>query len=127
MPGRRVRLFDKTVGLSLVQIRGGLHDCALPSLIIDQTKREITLEWNNLFTRFFSEKRRTKSTLENAPVSSNQGLSMSHPLSNTFQASEIEVASSAPEIQSPYSEYMQAYYLSILKPSLRALGQSGLE
>ena len=64
---------------------------------------------------------------EDAPASPNQGLSMSHPPSNALQASKTEVASSAPEIQSPYSEHMQAYYLSILRPSSRALGQGDLE
>ena len=127
MHGRRARLFDQTVGLSLVRIHGRLHGCPRPSLTIERKKREMTLEWENLFTRFFSERRRTKSTLEDAPISPNQGLSTSHPLSNAFQASEIEVASSAPVTKSPHSEYIQAYYLSILKHSLRALGQGDLE
>ncbi len=67
--GSRIRLYANTVGLSLVQIRGGLDDCAMPSLGIDPKKRVISLEWNDLFTRFFGGKVMADRVLKQAPVS----------------------------------------------------------
>lgn len=67
--GSRIRLYENTVGLGLVQIRGGLDDCAMPSLGIDPRKRVISLEWKDLFTRFFGGKMMADRVLEQAPVS----------------------------------------------------------
>jgi hypothetical protein len=67
--GSRLRLYENTVALSLVQIRGGLDDCAMPSLGIDPKKRVISLEWKDLFTRFFGGKMMADRVLKEAPVS----------------------------------------------------------
>lgn len=68
-PGSRVRLFENTAGLAVVQIRGGLHDCMLPSLTMERGKQAMSLDWRDLFTRFFGEKRMMDRVLKNAAVS----------------------------------------------------------
>lgn len=68
-PGSRIRLYENTVGLSLVQIRGALDDCAMSNVCIDPKKRVISLEWKDLFTRFFGGKMMADRVLEQAPVS----------------------------------------------------------
>lgn len=68
-PGSRIGLYENTVGLSLVQIRGGLDDCAMSNLCIDPKKRVISLEWKDLFTRFFGGKMMADRILEQALVS----------------------------------------------------------
>ena len=73
--GNRIRLCESTVGLCLVQIRGTVDDCAMPSLDIDLKKRVISLEWKDLFTRFFGGKMMADGVLEQAPVSDRE-----HPM-----------------------------------------------
>jgi len=67
--GSRMRLYENTAGLGLVQVRGGLDDCAMPILGIDPKKRVISLEWKDLFTRFFGGKMVAARVLGQAPVS----------------------------------------------------------
>ena len=67
-PGGRLRLFKHSSGLFVVQIRGGLNDCVVPSLSIDQKNGELSLEWRDLFARFFEEKKMAKGILKDAPV-----------------------------------------------------------
>lgn len=104
-PGSRVRLFGSTVGLALVQVRGGLHDCTLPSLTRDRDKRAISLDWRDLFSRFFGEKRMIGRVLARALVSG------------------FSVAPSPPEAQILDYGPVPAYRVSKLRPSLQALGQ----
>ena len=46
-----------TEGIFVVQVRAGLSDCPIPGLRIDQTRREITLEWMGLYSHFYRERR----------------------------------------------------------------------
>ena len=50
-----------TEGMFVVQLRAGLSDCAVPGLKIDQEKREISLNWIELFGRMFSERKAMQS------------------------------------------------------------------
>ena len=108
-PGSRVRLFENTAGLAVVQIRGGLHECTLPSLTIDRGKRAISLDWRDLFMRFFSEKRMEDRVLEHAAVSN------------------ATVTPSPLEARCLDYGHVPAYRLSKLRPALHALGQRDIE
>lgn len=67
-PGGRLRLFEQTSGLFIVQIRGGLNDCVVPGLSIDQKKGELSFEWRDLFARFFEEKKMAQCLLKDEQV-----------------------------------------------------------
>lgn len=108
-PGGRVRLFENTVGLALAQIRGGLHDCTLPSLTIDRVKGAISLDWRDLFTRFFGEKRMIDRVLERAPMS------------------DVLVAPSPPGANILDYDLDLAHRLSKVGPALQTLGQCDIE
>ena len=58
-----------TEGLFTIQIRGGMNDCAIPGLRINQDHQEVSLEWRDLFTRFFGEQKMMVDVLNNDPVS----------------------------------------------------------
>lgn len=45
-----------TEGMFVIQVRAGLNDCAVPGLKIDQDRREVSLNWIGLFSRFFRER-----------------------------------------------------------------------
>ena len=67
-PGGRLRLLEYSFGLFVVQIRGGLNDCVVSGLSIDQKNGELSLEWRDLFAQFFKEKKIAKDILTDAPV-----------------------------------------------------------
>lgn len=107
--GSRVRLFENTAGLAVVQIRGGLHDCTLPSSTMDRGKRAISLDWRDLFTRFFGEKRMMDKVLGRAAVS------------------DLTAAPSPLEARCLDYGPVPAYRLCKLRPALQASGQIDIE
>ena len=68
MPSSRMRIIEATAGLFVVQIRGGLNDCATPALNIDFKNHEVSCDWKDLFTQYFQEKRVASLVLENEGV-----------------------------------------------------------
>jgi hypothetical protein len=94
-------LFENTVGRTLIQIRGGLHDCTLPSLIVEQEEDALSFEWKDLFTRYFGDKKRI---LENEPVS------------------DVKIITLPPS-----KEECHAYYCRTLPPALKDLAQRDFE
>lgn len=56
-PNLAVLIFEPkaTEGMFVIQVRAGLNDCAVPDLRIDEEKREISLNWIGLFSRFYGE------------------------------------------------------------------------
>ena len=68
VPGSLIRLFGSPVGMFVVQVRGSLSDCALPALNVDSRRHEFSLEWRNLFNRFFRVRRVATTILLEAPV-----------------------------------------------------------
>ena len=47
---------ERCTGVFIIQVRGGLNDCAVPSLHVDPKKREVSLDWKALFNLYFSDK-----------------------------------------------------------------------
>jgi len=78
-------------------------------LTIDRSKGAISLDWKDLFTRFFGAKRMMDRVLECAPIS------------------DVEVAQLPPEAQ--VSDYgpVPAYHIAKLRPALQALGLRDIE
>lgn len=64
----RLRTIEHCTGLFVVQVRGGLNDCAVTRLHIHMKNREVSIEWKHLFGHFFREKRFTDAISRNAPV-----------------------------------------------------------
>ena len=65
----RLPTIDRCRGVFVTQIRGGLNDCAVPSLNIDLKKHELSIEWKALFSEFFHDKDRTKAVIQANAVS----------------------------------------------------------
>ena len=66
--GGRLRLIENSRGVFVVQVRGGLSDCAVPGLHIDRKKHKLSLEWKALFRHFFTQKRLQLETVKQDPV-----------------------------------------------------------
>ena len=68
--GSRMRLYESPPGLFVVQVRGSVCDCAIPSLNVnvDPLRHELSFEWRNLFHRFFGEWKTVRAVLDGAPV-----------------------------------------------------------
>ena len=56
----RLRITENTTGLFIVQIRQGLSDVGIPKLNIDPKKRVLSLDWKELFNRFFNDRKLTE-------------------------------------------------------------------
>ncbi len=65
----RLRLVEYARRIFIVQVRGGLNDCALPALQINHERHELSVDWKWLFGRFFARKKMIRTELEDALVS----------------------------------------------------------
>ena len=70
VPGSRMRLYACPPGLFVVQVRGSVSDCAIPSLNlnVNPLRLEISFEWRDLFHQFFAERKMVRAALDIAPV-----------------------------------------------------------
>lgn len=105
-------LIEHCTGLFVVQIRGGLNDCAVLALHIDATKCELSVDWRGLFAQFFNERRITEEILENP---------------ERFVARDDNIATNSPHLDSLVHEMCHAprhgdSYL--VKPSLQVHAQN---
>ena len=126
-PGGRLRLFEHSSGLFVVQIRRGLNDCVVPGLSIDQQKGELSFEWRDLFARFFEEKKMAECVLKDAQVGLEVPSRQTEHGADTIQAGEIKhlsLSSEQPD-RTPYPVVSGGF--SHIKPSLRAIAQSDIE
>ena len=64
-----MRLYANMEKILMIQIRGSLGYCQVPNVSVDRTKREVSLEWRDLYTCFYTEKAKTIATVEHASVS----------------------------------------------------------
>lgn len=67
-PRSRLRTIEQCSGVFVVQVRAGVSDCAVRKLQLNMTKRELSIEWKDLFVHFFTEKSLTGRILKSAPV-----------------------------------------------------------
>jgi hypothetical protein len=126
-PGGRLRLFEHSFGLFVVQIRGGLNDCVVPSLSIDQQKGELSFEWRDLFARFFEEKKMAECVLKDAQVGLASPSRQIEHEADTIQAGEIKHLSLSSEQPNRTLYPVVSGNFSHIKPSLRAIAQSDIE
>lgn len=63
-PANRMRMIEHCIGLFVIQVRGGLNDCAVTKLHIHMKNREVSLEWKDLFRHFFRGKNFTATAPE---------------------------------------------------------------
>ena len=70
VPGSRMCLYTCPPGLFVVQVRGSLCDCAIPSLNlnVNPLRLEVSFEWKDLFHQFFGERKMIRAVLDAAPV-----------------------------------------------------------
>ena len=70
VPESRMHLYTCPPGLFVVQVRGSVSDCAIPSLSLDVNplRLELSFEWRDLFHRFFGERKMVRAVLDGAPV-----------------------------------------------------------
>ncbi|KAM0801618.1 hypothetical protein BDR22DRAFT_181620 [Usnea florida] len=70
VPESRMRLYTCPPGLFVVQVRGSVCDCAIPSLDfnVNPLRLELSFEWRDLFHRFFGERKIVGAVLDSAPV-----------------------------------------------------------
>ena len=70
VPGSRMRLYTCPPGLFVVQVRGSVCDCAIPSLNfnVNPLRLEVSFEWRDLFHQFFGERKIVGAVLDGAPV-----------------------------------------------------------
>ena len=67
-PASRLGTGERCTDLFMVQVRGGLNDCAVTNLQLHMMEDEISIEWKELFTEFFGEKDIVDKILKEAPV-----------------------------------------------------------
>ena len=70
VPGSRMRLYTCPPGLFVVQVRGSVCDCGIPSLNfnVNSLRLELSFEWRDLFHQFFGERKIVGAALDGAPV-----------------------------------------------------------
>ena len=70
VPESRMRLYTCRPGLFVVQVRGSLCDCAIPSLnfSVNPLRLKISFEWRYLFHQFFGERKMVRAVLDGAPI-----------------------------------------------------------
>lgn len=68
--GSRMRLYKCPPGLFVVQVRGSVCDCAIPSVNfnVEPLRLELSFEWRDLFHQFFGERKTVRAVLDGAPV-----------------------------------------------------------
>ena len=64
-----IRLYANTEKILMIQIRGSLGYCQVPNVSVDRKKCEVSLEWRDLYTCFYTEKAKTRAMVEHASVS----------------------------------------------------------
>ena len=126
-PGGRLRLFEHSSGLFVIQIRGGLNDCVVPGLSIDQKKGELSFEWRDLFARFFEEKKMAEGVLKNSQVGLEGPLQKVELGADAIQVGEIKDPSLPKEQPHQIPDLNVSIQISQIKPSLRAAAQSDIE
>ena len=126
-PGGRLRLFENSAGLFVVQIRGGLSDCMVPGLSINQKNGKLSFEWRDLFARFFGEKKTAESILKDAPVGLQGPPRQIEPGADKIEVDKLNQPSLQIEQSSQIPASHISYGISRLKPSLRAAAQSDVE
>lgn len=125
--GGRLRLFEHSSGLFVVQIRGGLNDCVVPGLSIDQQKGELSFEWRDLFARFFEEKKMVECVLKDAQVGLEGPSRQTEHGADTIQAGESKHLSLSSEQSNQIPYPITSGGISQIKLSLRAAAQSDIE
>ena len=70
IPGSRMRLYTCPPGLFVIQVRGSVCDCAIPSLNfnVHPLRLELSFEWRDLFQQFLGERKMVRAVLNGAPV-----------------------------------------------------------
>ena len=111
-PKSRLRMYDNTRGIFLTQVRGGLRDCAMPSLTIEPKKHKISVDWKDLFTQFFGEKNMAKETLSQPSAKELMGL---HPPFSIDPISESHLAGVTPSLQALARSDMEILQRNIME------------
>lgn len=65
----QLQTVERCSDIFIIQVRGGLSDCAVQDLHIDPKKHEISLDWRLLFREYFKEKHLTRIELQVGAVS----------------------------------------------------------
>ena len=65
----RIPTIKKCTGRFVVQIRGGLNDCAISGLHLDPKKHQLSLDWKALVKDFFCDKYLTREVGRSSNVS----------------------------------------------------------
>ena len=55
-PKGRMPIKARCADLFVIQVRGGLNDCAVPGLHVDPKNRQLSLDWKALFNLYFNDK-----------------------------------------------------------------------